>query len=288
MIKGTFCDWLMMQGVEFHPKTVIVNADCVFIDEKHLPLGKNAVIRPSFNFTFWEGRYAPDGAVYDELKLGFYVCNKPKYKTYLKLNNDCNVYDIIVFTANTKSGIIGTGNRVILVIDENGIEIHKNLLPSESFLAKMGYDDINELEHVFHNVDPRILQGMPSDAIGSEVRQDLFEAMWAFNQNTEIELVDYSDIHKRIITKRDGKKPSPYFLIINPEATQKRYEGNRPSHKSGIKMPFHRRRGHFRHVENHPIAHFNKTSFIQATTVGNKAKGTILKGYTIRLPEKNK
>ncbi len=286
MIKGTFCDWLMMQGVQFHPDTKIIKNDLLtnvtsnslqeYVDVLRVNLTPTI---PLFNYTLIECESSdPSLSSGKTMEFGYEVRltnSKPDesdsngIKEYYELYEGCKFYTITSHRAIRDFGRLIKSDTIILWAVRGSWFVNNAMFIKNNF----NFEQEDDFTH---------------DDLCLAITNAVSETFMFFHTSQEIELVDYSDIHKRIITRREGKEPSPYFRIINPEATQKRYEDDRPSHKSGIKMPFHIRRGHFRRVENHPIAHFNKTSFIEATTVGNKAQGTIKKGYTIRLSETNK
>lgn len=83
----------------------------------------------------------------------------------------------------------------------------------------------------------------------------------------------------RLHEKHYGR-PMLKYKVLSVKPVGKRSAGTGPKEYQDI-MPLHLRRGHFRHVENHPIAHLNGTHWINATTVGSEKNGIIVKDYKV-------
>lgn len=98
-----------------------------------------------------------------------------------------------------------------------------------------------------------------------------------------LEFVEFPRQYARRVARETGKKPSPYFTLINPTATKKIYQGG--TGKGGKQSP-HVVRGHLRHNREHEIAHFaHRTFWIDAFVKGGGGNESARRNFKIVLPE---
>lgn len=303
MIKGTFCDWLINQGVRFHPDTVIVEASMVALAISD-NIKRNREVDHEIYVDFHLERCAP---IFDhmfveysthkgkESSSGFYV-----NKAYMIPDGNHAggiVYAAVEFGRMRKfAGYdFDTGEDIWGGWDENFFATqHKHyyhMYPSGEFdcIGGLGMDN-DKTDYPTSNgegicwhrstFDMRIPEHIPDFHFPV-----VLSSMSFFHQRAEIELVDYNPKTRRLVKRKTGKEPSPYFRIIAPGQPQKRYKPNGQRPKQIKNMPIHTVRGHFRHTENHPIDHFNGTRWIAAHTRGDEKLGKLVKHYKIRLPE---
>ncbi len=276
MIKGTFCDWLINQGVRFHPETVIVEASAGV--ESATPAKTSVSSMPLFDYIFCEFETY-------ELRAGTYlekIAATDDYKLYVSLN--ITQWPSRDFLLRFSRG------RQFFAFDNDGFYVKpmpdmiSPFLDNDTWAIDIFGDAMNWSAERFGRNN--VLNDIKENEIITSATGNAF--MWAmecFHQRAEIEIVDYSPSQIRVIKKREGKEPSPYFRIIAPGEPQKRYKRYGQGPTSIQNMPLHIVRGHFRHTEDHPIEHFNGTFWIAAHTRGDEKLGKLVKHYKIRLPE---
>ena len=286
MMRGTFADWLMNQGVQFHPETVIVdmtNIHDAYNSGLHnlddwAPINRKA--KPPYKYMFfeWERFIRTDLST----TYGFYcACPDDCYNPTVR-----GISFIKFYGENPKKPYLWMAEQPFFYeinrdgfCDDYSDEGAIVGLDSGSLNCTYKGDDIFYSSfHEYHS------------GIGYE-EQYLYYAHVAIrgiellHQKAEVELVDWPRNYRRRELRKKGKEPSPYFRIIAPGKPEKRYPSNGKKSDNKIKLPLHTVRGHFRHVENHPLPQFNGTFWIPAHTRGDEKMGKLQKHYKIRLPQ---
>jgi len=124
------------------------------------------------------------------------------------------------------------------------------------------------------------------EAENYESHAALCVALWAFNllnSRTAETVDDEPDAELSRLHEKHYGTPITKYKVLRIKPTGKCSNDNEPKEYQGI-MPEHLRRGHWRHVENHPIAHFNGTRWIRDTVVGDKKNGVVVKDYKVEPP----
>ncbi|MEL7432334.1 MAG: hypothetical protein AAFN11_00145 [Chloroflexota bacterium] len=219
---ATGADYLVAQGVNFNPDTVIltVHPDAYWDMEYSKSIEMRC--RPIFMNQIIEQIVTVEDV---PLLRAIYVTFEPDDNTALMTN----------FNANDRAWIAG---------QTAGIQ-----------LSPEGYIEQDEI-HVTDNIyTPLNTQPVMNKA---QIIEDVVFALAVFatiHDGYEIEEVKLPRQYRRRIERKTGKKPSNHYHLRHIKNTRKRYQLTGSS--SDSKRPQHLVRGHFRHVENHPIQHFN-------------------------------
>lgn len=303
----TYADYLINLGFRFHPETVVIDAseinkfnmqDAPYVDMRSdtfnddlMASSENFVDKkyyeaiaiptptiPMFNYMFIE--YGPGVEPSPPFYQGMYI-EMLKFSEHREAR--CALF------AN-----IGRDNPPIVI--DKGILIWWHLDGILYPYSDMRYGNFIEHEEA---LPPSLVPPIPLSYYAKNnmhnmqrwrgAASTLITAMQFMHQKHPVELVTYKRQRRRYIKRKTGKNPSPYFLLrIDPSKTETRiaYEEapERNTHKKS-NLPMHMVRGHFRHVNDHPIEHFNGTFWIPAHTRGNASNGKVDKGYRIVLPE---
>jgi hypothetical protein len=282
----------MMQGVEFHPDTVIVdmteqgkyyNRGLHNMNTNEQPVGK--ISRPPFPYMFFEwARLRSHYGVYaHDIGEGFVMCVS-FYYSFIEAKHDVEMMNRIpemeMFLCSEEPFIYVNNHEGHCDIYQEAPYIPKESL-FDVFEQQFGYTYKDFLSNAYKcthiEYDEQFAYYIHTAIGGIDL----------FHRKPEIELVDYPRNYRRRMKHKHGKEPSPYFRIINPEQVRKVNTNDKPSQKTGIKMPLHTVRGHFRTVADHPLEWFNGTKWIPSHTRGDKKLGELKKHYRIRLPEKS-
>lgn len=245
---ATATDALIAHGVGIHPETVIINADEIeSAKPSERPSYAEAIhgyCRPPFrnialeNFTTYEGIQAAR-----VILVGWRPEKLQMTVTSFIMGGDA---------------LAATKQYLLINMDDD---------PQDQELHIKGGDLESNL------FPPHTQYTLTTD----DLKEDAIFAMLVFyiiNEGYEIEEVEHPRNYRRRIERSTGKAPSNHYRVRKIKRTRKRYKAS--GNSSGNKRPEHLVRGHFRHVEDHPIAHFNGSWWIPAHTRGgngDKPKG---------------
>lgn len=285
MMRGTFCDHLWGLNCKFSPETVIVEgttvANAINTRYAHIPdnyqsndinqIGRSV---PPYSHMFIEYRFssAEDG----EIHVGNYIAQFSK-------PNDFIVFSFVRFYRDNGFQLFPPR---FWHFDANGFFIGVNALVIKDTVRS----EILRIDEKFSPYPVSLyhngIHKLPADSGSSSDFISILSLLELHNKS-EVELVDYPRNYRRRELRKNGKEPSPYFRIVAPGKPVKKNVGQSVGTGNHIQLPLHTVRGHFRHVENHPIEWFNGTFWIAAHTRGNEELGKLQAHYKIRLPEQD-
>lgn len=132
-------------------------------------------------------------------------------------------------------------------------------------------------------IDTEPYEGVTDDWLTQKLSYELIRMLQPFtDKNQPIEFVTHSRQVRRQTKRKTGKEPSPYFTVIDTTKPRKQYTSS--NRGNGASKQIHRVRGHFRHVDGHPLKQFNGTRFISPHVRGGK--GELKRSqYRVVLPE---
>lgn len=280
MMRGTFCDWLINQGVTFHPETVIIDITSV---EKHIlendvadelldidNIAIKEVTLPPFDYIFFESHS-------DFASFGVYAFKLPKIDDAWVGEGESDKW-----IAYSLCPVMKFKDRNVFYIDNNSVFEWSMAGVYEAFSYGSGIDDWIHDQVEGYNSSFDFDWYESKDFV---IFSSILHALKFLHQKAEVELVDYPRNYRRRELRKNGKEPSPYFRIVAPGKPVKKNVGQSVGTGNKIQLPLHTVRGHFRTVQNHPIEWFNGTFWIAAHTRGNEELGKLQAHYKIRLPE---
>ncbi|PSN80988.1 hypothetical protein C8B47_03675 [filamentous cyanobacterium CCP4] len=243
---ATVTDYLIAIGVKFHPETVILQVDD--IDDPLPPIPYLDAIkgkcRPIFKYQ----------AIEQILKIP----NHPTLGRVVYVVSDIETHTASLTAFNAIEGLTATGeNSMIANFTKDGY------LCQDENLGE--YIDVNSIGlelpwYVRQEIDNR------------NASEDAIFALMVFNvinEGYDIEEVEFPRNYRRRVQKKTGKTPSNHYRVRNIKRTRKRYQSS--SNSAQAKRPEHLVRGHFRHVEDHPLEQFNGDWWIPAHTRGGES-----------------
>lgn len=240
---ATATDCLIARGAIIPPETVIINADQIDkADPSERPSYTDAIngqCRPPFQYTAIE--------------------------TIGANNIGDQVARVIIADYQTDTNMMIVSSFLLI----------RDLVTTAPFYFKVNMrDDMDKA-----NGKPQLKNG-DYHAVGypdyfqqtisyDNLQEDVLFALLVFHiihEGYEIEEVEFPRNYRRRHQAKQGKLPSNHYRIRSIKRTRKRYQ---PSGKTtGLKRPEHLVRGHFRHVENHPLQQFNGDWWIPAHNRG--------------------
>lgn len=240
---ATVTDCLIARGATIPPETIVINADDI------------------------------DNAPADQ---------RPSYSD--AINGQCR--PVFRYTAIETTGENKDGDQVGRVIicdyrpDTNHLTVTSFYLIQDQVTTAPFYFKINMRDDMAGGQGKPQLKDGDYHAVGyppyfqetityENLNEDVVFAMLVFHvihEGYDIEEVEFPRNYRRRHQKKTGKLPSNHYRVRHIKRTRKRYQAT--GNSSGNKRPEHLVRGHFRHVENHPIEHFNGDWWIPAHNRG--------------------
>ena len=241
---ATLTDYLIAQGIGFHPDTVILQVDD--IDEPKFPVpytdalaGK---VRPPFQYQIIEQilPYPSGDPLIGTVLLGRAI--------YVEYNTISQQLTLTLLNATDRIAAAGSYSMAAILTDDG--YINQN--------APGDYIDVDK-------IGPVIPQSIQRAFEVNDLNQDFIFALsvlYLINEAYDIEEVEFPRNYRRRVHQQTGKLPSNHYRVRRIKRTRKRYQSNGTG--TGKKRPEHLVRGHFRHTENHPLAQFNGDWWIPA------------------------
>lgn len=244
---ATVTDYLIAQGVTFHPETVILQVDD--IDTPELPISHSEAIqgkcRPLFK--------------YQTIEQILNLPQLPLLGRLIYIVSDIETQTAAIIAFNATAEMIITGSSTLLAnFNDDG-----TLCQDDALGEYISLDEVNL-------TIPNHIQKFMTDPF---LQEDAVFALTVFhiiNEGYDIEEVEFPRNYRRRHKKKTGKLPSNHYTVRTIKRTRKRYQPSGNGTQQG-KRPEHLVRGHFRHVTDHPLQQFNGDWWIPAHTRGGNS-----------------